>query len=68
MLPKNRKIIWSIEKDNLGCSIKAIRNNVAIITAGTQPGQITVRATDSTYTDNYIESKLRLKKRIFRRR
>ncbi|RLG89768.1 MAG: hypothetical protein DRO36_07245, partial [Candidatus Hecatellales archaeon] len=53
IIPKNRKIHWSIEGNDLGCSIRQIKNNLAIVTAGTQAGEITIRATDSLYLSNY---------------
>ncbi len=52
ILPPGRTIIWSIQGDNLGCSINS---TTGVLTAGTIGGTIKVRASDSACPLAYAE-------------
>ena len=57
ILPTGRSVIWSISGSSLGCTINP---NSGLVTAGTQTGTITIRATDATYPNNWTEGPLLL--------
>lgn len=55
VIPKARTVKWSIEGDTLGAKIDT---STGFVTAGYQDGRITVRVTDSNYSDNFLETQL----------
>lgn len=56
--PGSRIVVWSILPPALGAVIVGNADNSATITAGAQPGRITVRATDQRDATRFAEASL----------